>query len=107
MKIRYRFECSDEISSIDVYGTKDKKLIIDAILKDIFGETEPSCFLQQVPENAKISEETIVIFKRIYKNKFQLTKKPPKKKAAIVKRKRRWRSRSPIFKRRRWIENGR
>lgn len=99
MKIRYRFECSDEVSVIEVYGTSDMPTLIKAILKNIFGDNQPSCNLIAM-NTTEVTEEKVIVFKRTYKKKFQEKKKHVKK-----KRRKRWVSPKVIVKKRRWKEN--
>lgn len=99
MKIRYRFECSDEVSVIEVYGTNDMSTLIKAILNNIFGDKTPSCHLIAT-NTTEVTEEKVIVFKRTYKKKFEQKKKPVKK-----KRRKRWVSPKVIVKKRRWKEN--
>lgn len=99
MKIRYRFDCSDEISVIEVYGTSDMSMLIEAILKNIFGDNTPACHLKAI-NTSELTEEKVIVFKRTYKKKFEQKKKPVKK-----KRRKRWVSPKVIVKKRRWKEN--
>lgn len=99
MKIRYRFECSEDVSVIEVYGTSDMSTLIEAILKKLFGDNQPSCHLIAL-NTTELTEEKIIVFQRTYKKKFE-----EKKKAVKKKRRKRWVSPKVIVKKRRWKEN--
>ena len=85
MIIRYKFESSDVIHTYKHDGKiiNMDKLIVN-ILKDIFGETSASCYLEPLNmEDGQVYEEgmnKILVFKRTYKDpiitKISLIKMP-------------------------------
>ena len=125
MIIQYKFESSDVIHTYKHDGkTVNMDKLIVNILKDIFGETSASCYLQPLNmEDGQVYEESmnkILVFKRTYKQKFAIKIPTPQaidssKAKRVIVRKRRWKSPkanwgkrnrwSRPFKRR-WVENG-
>ncbi len=119
MIIQYRFESSPHIRTIEVNGYSiTRSNLIECVLKHIFHDITPSCSLEASNMGDKITPadvHNVVVFKRIYLNKFEPTLKPvldtTRKPPTVIQRKRRWVERPdfdrPIAKRpRRWVENG-
>ena len=85
--IKYRFESSSTVYSVDVAEGYDIKT---AILDSIFGLGERKCDLVLVEKGP------VYVFRRTYAK--QVTREV-KKVVKIKKRKRRWKSKSPVKKR--------
>ena len=119
MIIQYRFESSPRIKTFEVKcHSITRSELIERVLKHIFHDKPPSCSLAASNVGDKITPvdvHNVIVFKRIYLNKFEPTLKPvldtTRKPPTVIQRKRRWVERPdfdrPIAKRpRRWVENG-
>lgn len=110
MTFLYRFETSERVRSVKMTQTSSSvPEVVDAILKSIFKDKEPSCsleLLESTTETLRANNSKPYVFRRTYLNKF----KPSCIPTVVVpkKKKRRWRS--PPKKRKRWTspnrENG-
>ena len=98
----YRFETSKRVRSVKMPETEmEVSEVVDAILKSLFKDKEPTCSLQlldNTAERLRANNSKPYVFRRTYLNKF----KPSCIPTVVVpkKKKRRWRS--PPKKRKRW-----
>lgn len=117
MEITYRFESSDEIYTVQHVGVEcAMSTFVDTVLKNIFGDDAPSCYLEATnTEDKVITRRTTfpIIFRRTYKKLFTVEEKkipskslpskrippPPPYPPPPLRRKKRWRSRSPVHRR--------
>ena len=92
MLFQYKFEGSSEIRTINLpYQFMDSPVFCNHVLNSIF-EGTPPC--QLYTENKHVFPNQLTVVKRLYGQKFE------KEVVKIHKKKRRWRSKSPI--KRRW-----
>lgn len=106
MNLLYRFETSSKVQSIELDQlTCEISFVVDRILNKLFKGKEPSCNLELIDKTTEVlrcNNSNPYVFRRAYLNKFKRASIPIVKVNSLspVKKKRRWRSRSP--KKRRW-----
>ena len=120
MIIQYRFDTSSVIKTFEVNGHSiTRSELIERVLKHIFHDKAPSCSLSVSNMGDSFTPadvHNVVVFKRIYLNKFEPTVKAVPdtvpKLPKVIRRKRRWIERDEIWgdlaiaRPRRWVENG-
>lgn len=96
---------SDVFNKIEHCCLASNEDITNAVLQSVFGEEDPPCGLEVINKEEKF-DGLYVVVKRTYKNKFvEKQKAIPCFPVEKPKKKRRWRSLSPVSDRKRLMQN--